>query len=331
MLRPSYNRTNKISIKQKEEMSNTIIRPKDRAEWLKVRESGIGSSEVATIIGLNPWETPYQLWRRKVGIDTPKQENFAMKAGHYLEDAVAQFWHDETGRVIIKSSAGDWIIRDDERPFLQVSPDRTFWIGDSRSQSDKGILECKTTQMSIDPDDLPKHWFCQVQYQLGVAGMQFGSLAWLCSGREFGYKDISLDTEFFGWLIQEVERFWVDNIQGRQEPEATNVSDVLMKYNRHTDGKIIEATEEIFDAYTALKDVRKEIDALEERKTELEERIKLAFGDAEGLSFGGQTIATWKASKPSSKFDSKAFQAAHPDLAREFTFPSQGTRRFLIK
>ena len=70
-------------------MSNTVIRPKDRAEWLKVRESGIGSSEVATIIGLNPWETPYQLWRRKIGLDAPKQENFAMKAGHYLEDAVA--------------------------------------------------------------------------------------------------------------------------------------------------------------------------------------------------------------------------------------------------
>ena len=92
-------------------MSYTIIRPKDRNEWLEHRKSGIGSSEVATILGLNPWETPYQLWRRKVGLDEPKTETFAMKAGHYLEDAVAQFWHDDTGREIIKSSAGDWLIR----------------------------------------------------------------------------------------------------------------------------------------------------------------------------------------------------------------------------
>ena len=41
-------------------MSNTIIRPKDRNEWLELRKAGIGSSEVATIVGLNPWETPYQ-------------------------------------------------------------------------------------------------------------------------------------------------------------------------------------------------------------------------------------------------------------------------------
>ena len=109
-------------------MSYTIIRPKDRNEWLEHRKSGIGSSEVATILGLDPWETPYQLWRRKVGLDEPKTETFAMKAGHYLEDAVAQFWHDDTGREIIKSSAGDWLIRNNERPYLQVSPDRTYWL-----------------------------------------------------------------------------------------------------------------------------------------------------------------------------------------------------------
>ena len=63
-------------------MSNTVIRPKDRAEWLEYRKDGIGSSEVATILGLNPWETPYQLWRRKKGLDAPKDETFAMKAGH---------------------------------------------------------------------------------------------------------------------------------------------------------------------------------------------------------------------------------------------------------
>ena len=78
-------------------MSNTIIRPATHEEWLEVRKSGIGSSEVATIVGLNPWETPYQLWRRKRGLDAPKPENFAMKAGHYLEDAVSRFWADETG------------------------------------------------------------------------------------------------------------------------------------------------------------------------------------------------------------------------------------------
>jgi len=313
-------------------MSNTIIRPKDRTEWLKYRESGIGSSEVATIVGLNPWETPYQLWRRKVGLDAPKQENFAMKAGHYLEDAVAQFWHDETGQDIIKSSAGDWLIVNDERPYMRVSPDRTYWLADMpHNNANKGILECKTTQMSIDADDIPKHWFCQVQYQLGVAELEQGSLAWLCSGREFGYKNLALVSDFFAWLVEEVEKFWLDNIQGKQEPTTANVQDILLKYNRHTDGKIVEVNDDIFAAYQDLKAVKDELSTIEEKKAALEEKIKLGFGDAEAISYGGQTLATWKAPKPSNKFDARASTAAHPDLAKEFTFPTQGARRFLLK
>ena len=312
-------------------MSNTIIRPKSREEWLEIRKGGIGSSEVATIIGLNPWETPYQLWRRKVGLDAPKPMNFAMTAGHYLEDAVSQFWHDATGREVIKRSAIDWIIRSDDKPFLQVSPDRTYWLGESRARDAKGILECKTTQKSVDADDIPKYWFTQVQYQLGVAGLEHGSLAWLTQGREFGFKDINFDPDFFGFVVEEVERFWIDNIKGGKEPEATNVADIVAKYSRHMDGKTAEADEEVYAAYTDLKVLRDEIDALEARKEKLESKVKMAFGDAEKLTWHGDTIATWKAPKASERFDTKAFTAAHPDLAKEFTRPMQGARRFLLK
>lgn len=313
-------------------MATKVIRPQNREEWLKYRESGIGSSEVATIIGVNPWETPYQLWRRKIGLDAPKQENFAMKAGHYLEDAVAQFWKDETGCEIIKRSAIDWLIVNTEKPYMRVSPDRTYWLtGQPHNSQNKGILECKTTQLSIDPSDLPKHWFCQVQYQLGVAELQEGSLAWLCSGREFGYKNLSFVPDFFAYLCEEVERFWVDNIQGKKEPSAVSAQDVILKYNRHTDGKVIEISDEVFEAYSSLKKVKEEIAALEEAKAGFEEKIKIGFGDAEAISYGGQTIATWKAPKPSRKFDEKAFKAAHPDMYSEFTKEVQGARRFLLK
>lgn len=313
-------------------MSNTIIRPKDRAEWLQQREGGIGSSEVATIVGLNPWETPYQLWLRKRGLAPAKEESFAMRAGHYLEDAVAQFWHDETGCEIIKRSAIDWLIVNTERPYMRVSPDRTFWLaGLPHNNANKGILECKTTQKAIDPDELPRHWFCQVQYQLGVAELQRGSLAWLSSGREFGYKDLAFVPDFFAWLSEEVESFWVDCIKGGREPAAVNVTDILLKYGRHTDGKVIEVGDDIYTAYNDLKSLRDEIGVLEERKTALEDKIKMSFGDAEAISYGGQTLATWKAPKPSDKFDAKAFAREQPDLARQYTSTVQGSRRLILK
>jgi len=313
-------------------MAVTVIKPKDRAEWLEHRKSGIGSSEVASILGLNPFETPYQLWRRKKGLDEQKDETFAMKAGHYLEDAVSRFWADETGRDIIKSSAGDWLFVNTEKDFMRVSPDRTFWLPDMpRNNVNKGILECKTTQKTIESEDLPKHWFVQLQYQLGVSEFEQGSLAWLSAGREFGYKDIAFVPDFYEWVCEEVERFWRDNIIGGIEPEAVSIEDVVKKYARHTDGKIIEITEDILEAYIGLKGIKEELKALEERKDALEEKIKLSFGDAEAISYGGKTLATWKSAKDSEKFDSKLFCNEHPDFALQYTIIVPGFRRFLLK
>ena len=59
--------------------------------------------------------------------------------------------------------------------------------------------------------------------------------------------------------------------------------------------------------------------------------IKLGFGDAEALSYCGDTIATWKSPKPSEKFDDKAFKADHPDLFKEYAKTVQGARRFFLK
>jgi putative phage-type endonuclease len=313
-------------------MAITVTKLKNHADWLKEREGGIGSSEIATIVGLNPFETPYQLWRRKIGLDEPIKPTFAMKAGNYLEDAVSLFWQDETGNEVIKSSAELMIISNDIKPFTKISPDRTFWLkGQKKNNENKGILECKTTQMPIDENDLPKHWFVQLQYQLGVAEMNFGSLAWLTQGREFGYKELKFVPDFFDWLIEEADKFWTDNIVGKKEPNISTVQDVLLKYNKHTAGKTIEVDNDIFETYLELKDVRAQLSEIEDKKTKLEDKIKLCFGDAEAISFEGQTLATWKASKDSERFDSKAFQTAHPDLAKEFTTIVAGSRRFLVK
>lgn len=317
-------------------MATKIINPRSREEWLHFRKEGIGSSEVATVVGLNPYESPYQFWKRKTaqidGTEVPREETMAMKLGHLLEGAVAQCWCDETGREIIKRSACDWLIVNGDKPFLRVSPDRTYWLrGMLKNSKNKGILECKTTQKKIDADDLPKHWFVQLQYQLGVAEMEHGSLAWLTMGRDFGYKNITLVPDFYKWLVEEVEKFWRDNILQRIEPAATTLEDVVMKYNAHTDGKVVEVDEDIFVAYQNLKEVKERLAQLKEEHDAFEEKIKFAFGDAEAISYGGEKLATWKSAKPTEKFDSKAFKAAHPDLAKEFTSIVQGSRRFLIK
>ena len=313
-------------------MATYIYKAKDRDDWLAYRKRGIGSSEIATIVGLNPFETPYKLWRRLKGIDAPKEQNFAMLAGHYLEDAVAKFWQDATGREVIKASAGDIVAVNDAKEFLIASPDRTYWIpGLPRNNENKGVLECKTIQATIDPDDLPRHWFCQVQWQLGVMELSEGSLAWLSSGRAFDYRDIAFAPDFYGWLVEEAERFWTDHVKGDAEPTAINAADILAKYTTHTEGLVKEVNEATLSAYRQLRECKARIKEEERLKDELEELVKLTFADAEAISYNGEILATWKASRPSNVFDSARFKAEHPELYNNYMITKPGSRRFLIK
>lgn len=316
-------------------MSYTIHRPKSREAWLELRKGGIGSSEVGTILGLNPYETPYQLWRKKKGLDAPTQENFAMRMGHYLEDAVAACYHDATGREIIKASKGDWLIVNNDKSYLRVSPDRTaWWMPDAPKNNDnKCIVECKSTQRDIDADSVPQHWFCQLLYQLGVAELNYGALAWLTAGRVFGYRDFTFDKDFYDWIVEEVTRFWVDCIQGNNEPLAINVEDVILKSPRHITGKMLDADEQIIAELAELKELREELAALDQRKKTIEETIKMTMGDAEALVLPNtdNVLCTWKAGKDRTKFDEKRFAQEHPDIYTQYTKTTPGSRTFLIK
>lgn len=310
-----------------------VIKYKTREEWLQNRSKGIGASEAGTILGLNPFETPYQLWRRKKGIDPPKTENFAMVAGHILEDAVAQFFARESNCHIIKASTDDFTILDPDDPIMRVSPDRTFWrYGARHNDESKSILECKTTQLTIDPDDLPKHWFCQIQMNLGVAEYKDGALAWLTAGREFGYRDIEFDSEFFGWMKGEINKFWTDYIVGDKEPPAYNAQDVLLKSPFSKAGKTVEATPEIVGMIDELKIIKEKGKELDGQQKKIENDLKMFFGDAESIvDNNGMTLATWKTAKSSKKLDDKALQADKPKVYEKYLVEVQGSRRLLIK
>lgn len=313
-------------------MAAIKITSKTREEWLENRKQGIGASEVATVLGINKWETPYQLWRRKVGLDEGKEENLAMRLGHLLEPAVASLWEEETGIKVIKNTEGDWMYVDKDRPFLRVSPDRLYWLpGEKRNAKNKGILEIKTTQMAVDPDNLPPYWFCQVQMNMGVSGLHHATLAWLSQGRTFGYKEIEFKPDFYEFLVESVSDFWYNNVLANVPPEILTAEDVETMFPDPEKDKATPVAESIALLCEDYKKLKEEIAVMDARKKEMEETIKASFTDGDAIKYGELTIATWKLSKPSLKFDDKAFKAEHPELAAKYMKESMGSRRFTVK
>lgn len=307
-------------------MAVTIIRPSTHEAWLELRKGGIGSSEVGSILGVNPYETPYQCWLRKTGRTPPKEENAAMLLGHLLEDAVARLYAKSTGNTVDETTAGDWCARSDFREYTTASPDRICVTPDGG----RVLLECKTTQLDVSEDDYPKSWFCQVQYLLACAEMDEGAIAWLKRGRDFGTKRIVRNKEFQEFMFARLDRFWNDCIKGGKAPDPVSVEDVVMMHPT-SEAKSVAATPGIASAVAELRDKRGLLASLTDDCKRLEDGIKMFMGDADALTVGLDTVCTWKTAKGRVTVDTKALKEDHPDLYKEYERTGSPTRVFRLK
>lgn len=274
-----------------------IIKPKDRAEWLEVRKSGIGASEVASVIGISPWDTPFSLWLKKTGQIPPAEENQAMRLGHLLEPVVATLWEEETGGKVVKASAADIIYQDAEKPWRRVTPDRiAYRISAWSGKKEKTLVEIKTTATGFDADTIPDNYLAQCQYQMLVTGIHNCDLAWLTAGRYFDTARIEYDPEFAEWLGAEVDKFYNECVVGGREPDLISVADFVFKGS--TPETTITADEDALKDIEALREVNASINELEEKQDELKECLQLFMGQNEGLvSPDGTLLATWKSGK----------------------------------
>ena len=314
-------------------MKPKIIKPKDRAEWLELRKNGIGASEVASVIGISPWDSPFALFLRKTGQCPPIEENQAMKMGHLLEPIVVQLWEEATGFKAVKASAKDIIYQDPGHPWRIVTPDRiAYEINPSTGKKQKVLVEAKTSSMSFDPDNLPVYYIAQCQYQMHVTGIHVCYLCWLTAGREFGYTRIEYDAEFAEWLASEVDRFWNNCVLGGEEPEAISVADLAVKVPRSTPDKPIEADPKALEDIASLREKKAQYEALGKEIEGLQDSLKMYMEDCEAITdTDGNVLVTWKSGKDRTSFDSKAFATENPDLYEKYCKTVPGSRSFLLK
>jgi putative phage-type endonuclease len=68
--------------------------------WLEWRELGLGGSDAATIMGLSPWETPFELWARRTGRLAARRKTPAMQRGLELEADARRAYEELTGTAV---------------------------------------------------------------------------------------------------------------------------------------------------------------------------------------------------------------------------------------
>lgn len=54
----------------------------ERLEWLKNRQTGIGGSDVAAILGLSKWKTPLDVYNDKIAENPVEESNASIEWGN---------------------------------------------------------------------------------------------------------------------------------------------------------------------------------------------------------------------------------------------------------
>lgn len=320
-------------------MNTPIIhRPKSREQWLRLRQKGIGSSEIATLLGYSPYETPYMLWRRKRQAEhETSPENAAMIAGHDMELAVASRFEKETGLRVLQGSAGDWLYQHPDRPYMMASPDRLYWIDHKAPQrgrishGNQGILECKSTQKPIDPGQVPKHWYLQLQWQMGIGQHREGCIAWYTRGILFGYQHFDFDPLLFDYMTEKAKAFWNECIIQGKEPEPQTSGDLeLMWSDKVEGGKSVIADSADLQALESLRKIKEQMRELGERAEQLEYLLKASMKDAEYLNrASGDCLVSWRQCS-SQRLDTARLKSEQPQIYEQYAKTSTA-RRFIIK
>jgi len=297
----------------------------ERVDWLRLRRTGIGGTDMAAIMGLSPWKTQLDVYLDKTTDQQPEESTPAMEWGLRLENAIAEAFQDRHPEYAVKSL-----------PF--ISGENHCCGSLDRVLSDEegcavGVLEIKTARSSTGwgdegTDQVPMQYIVQCMHYMGLTGANFAYIAVLIGGSDYREYYLERDQSLIDTLAKTAKEWWEKHITGNVPPEPRTASDVQVLYPSHTEGSYVNADEEMYQGIVELAKQKALIKSIEASCETIEEKIKSALCDAEEMRYNGQAVVTWRKSKDSTTVDVAALPA---DIKKQYSKTRPGSRRFIIK
>lgn len=307
-----------------------------REDWLAVRQHGIGSSDAAAAVGLNPYKSPLELWMDKTGrgdalpqVD-PHDEESPMYWGNILEPIVAAHYTKRTGNRVRKINA---VLQHPE-------PDKAWMLANIDREvtgvSDVQILECKTAGINgarLWKEGVPEYVQLQVHHQLAVTGKQAADVAVLLGGQHLEIHRIERDEVLVRNLIQLEREFW-HFVETDTPPPAdgSESADLALRCLYPQDcGNTIDFSQDtlLSATFADLVALRESMAEQEKLEAKLKQRLQQAIGNASGAVFETGEV-TWKKAKDSTVLDMATLLKDQPDILQRYPLTRSGSRRFLF-
>lgn len=283
------------------------------------RAEGVGSSEIAQIIGVSPHGTAFDLYCQKTGLVGPTPETLAQQIGTALEEPIARLYGRRTGALeIVRPRAALSCVVDDTvahpaHPWALATPD-FYAVGGAfapgRLVEIKNVGGWMTRAWGDDgTDEVPLHYLAQCTWQMGVTGVPRCDLVALLGGSDLRVYPLAFDAALFDRLLAAARRFWFDHVRARVAPTLDGSESARRyldaRYPRSSAGRVpAPPLAEVFAEQLAA--ARAGQAAADDARARAEHALKELLGGREGFDGAGWRL-TWR------------------------TPPKGGARRFIFK
>lgn len=315
-----------------------------REAWLQARKQGIGGSDIACLVGQNPYKTAFELWHEKMSNDEREFDEAAVERMYWgieLENLVAQRYAKDTGTKVQRINK---MMKHPKCPIALANIDRAVVSNGSRVRWDEKekrllgadkLLEVKTAHAlasnsedwgEAGTDEVPINYWYQCMWYMGITGVHACDLAVLFGGQRFKVYSIEYDDEIFNALLARASEWWSKHILTGIAPDPNDEAEAKLKWSKSEAGKELIAGTDIAGLVYQLKDVNSKIATLEDEKKAIRDKLVPQLADAEIITHQGEKIATYKSNKDSTVTDWKeAYLSLSPNPAHIEQFQSTKT------
>jgi len=250
----------------------------------------------------------------------------AVQMGHVMQPVIGQLAQQ---KLKMELKDADYSLAHPKEPWLRSHFD--FISADG-----KILVEAKNYNANVrnkfdaDSGIIPAADMAQLIHEAACHNVERIVLAVLFGGQNFEVFDFHITEGQKEELIKDMAKFWA-RVETKQPLDPATAEEARLLYAQSAP-TTITATSGVEQALEALKMVKSQIKALEEREEQIAAAVQGFMGvNSELVSYDGKVLATWRSAKASKKFDSKLFQSAMPDIYEQFVVEAPGSRRFLTK
>ena len=310
---------------------SVLVPTSDEASWLEARRKGVTASEIAVLMGLSPYSSPYKLFHQKLGILAADDDNDTMERGRDLEPVIARKFAAAHPEIFIEGN-GRELYAHSSRAWQLATPDRCVWESDRHyayHREPVAVAEYKSDGGSDEwgepgTDEIPVHYRCQVLWQMDVMGVDRGYVACL---RIRDWKLLTYELRMDDDAREDLKLMrgealgFLDRVAHQDPPDvdwrAATTSALKTLYPGVGEDREVLIGRQLAISYRA---ALRRYDKAKQRKDEMTNRVLEEMGTAEYAldARTGEKIATRSVSHPK-RVSVTLVREKYPDIAAECT------------